>query len=349
VSSKITEMVDGVAVPVRHYPTFTAEDEAAAAAEIAGARWTALQAQGRSIVAAARGQHRRAVPITVTTADFAELAPLSFAAGRYFTVGEARHNAPVLVLNYQLAAELADPADPLSLIGRTVQVFGTPRTVIGILAREPGSREKTAFAPLRAARDVLAPEGHPRTPTLLVKAATVEEVTALRSNVEDWLARRYGRWEDRIEVVTQQQRLAQTAQGMLIFKLLMGAITGISLVVGGIGIMNVMLASVAERTREVGIRKAIGARSRDVLMQFLAEAVAISGLGSVAGMALGVTVASAITWFMRRSTNAGIHAVMTADTFAVAVLASVLVGLLFGTYPARRAAALAPIDAIGYE
>ena len=136
---------------------------------------------------------------------------------------------------------------------------------------------------------------------------------------------------------------------MLLFRLLMAAITGISLVVGGIGIMNVLLASVAERTREIGIRKAVGARRRDILLQFLAESVTITGVGSAFGTALGLGAAYAITAVMRAQTQAIIYAATTAQTLAISALMAVLVGVAFGCYPALRAARLAPIDAIHME
>jgi putative ABC transport system permease protein len=136
---------------------------------------------------------------------------------------------------------------------------------------------------------------------------------------------------------------------MLLFKLLMGAITGISLLVGGIGIMNVLLASVAERTREIGIRKAAGARRRDVLLQFLAESVAITGLGSVVGVLLGLGGAFGVTAIMRARADAPVYAAFSWGTVAVAVLAAVTVGVVFGIYPALRAARLSPIDAIRHE
>jgi putative ABC transport system permease protein len=136
---------------------------------------------------------------------------------------------------------------------------------------------------------------------------------------------------------------------MLLFKLFMGALTGISLLVGGIGIMNVLLASVIERTREIGIRKAAGAQHRHILLQFLSESVTISGVGSMIGIALGVGAAFGVTAVMRRMATAQIYAGFSLGTFLVAVIASVLVGLTFGLYPALRAARLSPIEAMYHE
>jgi putative ABC transport system permease protein len=190
----------------------------------------------------------------------------------------------------------------------------------------------------------------PIAPTMLLRAARVEEVGAVKAAAEDWLARRYERWSRRVRVETQLMRLEQAQRGLGQFKAFMGAITGISLLVGGIGIMNVLLASVTERTREIGIRKAAGARRRDVLLQFLAESVAISSFGSAIGLVLGFGGAWLIAALMRsRSQATGLYPSLSGTTLLIALLLAVSVGLIFGTYPARRAARLSPIDAIRHE
>jgi putative ABC transport system permease protein len=136
---------------------------------------------------------------------------------------------------------------------------------------------------------------------------------------------------------------------MQVAKLVMGAITGISLLVGGVGIMNVLLAAVVERTREIGIRKAVGARRRDILVQFLSESVAIAGAGSLLGVILGLAGAFAATAIIRARTEATLYAAFTWSSASVSALAAIVVGLAFGFYPALRAARLSPIDAIRHE
>jgi putative ABC transport system permease protein len=141
----------------------------------------------------------------------------------------------------------------------------------------------------------------------------------------------------------------QLTQALLVFKILMGAITGVSLLVGGVGIMNVMLAAVIERTREIGVRKAMGARNRDILVQFLAESVAITSTGAAMGVLLGLGIAFLAAAIMRLQTQAPVHAAVTLSTVLVAAVASVIVGITFGLYPALRASRLSPIDAIRHE
>src|SRR5687768_1493563 len=137
-------------------------------------------------------------------------------------------------------------------------------------------------------------------PTITALSATVEQTQALKQRIEQMFAARDTAWGRQYQVTTNETRLEQLSRGILMFKLFLGAITGISLLVGGIGIMNVLLSSVTERTREIGIRKAAGARDRDIKRQFLAESVAISAVGSAIGLALGVSGAFAITTAIRR-------------------------------------------------
>ncbi len=223
------------------------------------------------------------------------------------------------------------------------------RVVIGVLAAGAGEQVGTAYVPLQGQGDALYPTPTPRAPVLILRARSLEEVTPVQEGTERWLAQRYGDWKKVARVESNRARLDQVAQGMLLARLFMGAITGISLLVGGIGIMNVLLASVTERTREIGVRKAVGASRGDILVQFLAESVTISGMGSALGAALGLAGAFGVTAFMRHQTRADIYAAFTWPTVLVCAVAALTVGLVFGLYPALRASRLSPIDAIRHE
>jgi putative ABC transport system permease protein len=177
----------------------------------------------------------------------------------------------------------------------------------------------------------------------------VEDVPALKAVVERSVAARPD-WVGRAHVEAHgPERLKQVAQGILIFKMLMGAFTAISLVVGGIGITNVLLASLLERTREIGIRKAVGARRRDLVLQFVAESVAIALGGAIVGAGLGIAGAMAVTALIRARTEAQMFAALTWQTVAVSAGAALAVGVLAGVYPALRASRLTPMDAIQRE
>ena len=344
---QLSEEIDGQSVPRNDYPVFTTDD-AAELRRLPGIADVSLTLQGTTVAEGPAG-NRRPVTVVASLASHAEFQQLAFAGGRYFTEVEAERNTPVTVLSHKLARDLTADGRAERLIGTMVRLNGEPRRVIGVLESFRGERARLAYVPLRSARSVLPPSGRPRAPALFLKAETVEGVPGVQAAGEDWLARRYGRWEGRVKVETSAARLEQVRRGMNTFKLFLGAITGISLVVGGIGIMNVLLASVTERTREIGVRKALGARPRDVLMQFLAESVAIAGMGSGIGVVIGVTAAFGITALVRARSEAQLYAAFSGQSLLVVVLAALLVGVAFGIYPALRASRLSPIDAIRHE
>jgi putative ABC transport system permease protein len=304
----VSEEIDGRAVPRNDYPVFTPA-HAAEVAELPGVSGVSLAVAGSAVVEGLRGARRAAV-IEATLADDAEFRRLDFAAGRYFTAVEAARNTAVVVLSHLLAEDLAPGRTAEALVDQTVRVNGEPRRVIGVLAAYRGERKRQAYVPLRGSRSALPPADRPRAPTLMIKAEAVESVAATMARAQDWLGRRFGRWEGRVKVETSAARLEQVRRGMATFKLFLGAITGISLVVGGIGIMNVLLASVTERTREIGVRKAIGARPRDIMVQFLAESVTISGAGSAIGLVIGIGAAFGVTALVRARGGAPLYAAL---------------------------------------
>jgi putative ABC transport system permease protein len=272
--------------------------------------------------------------------------------GRLFTRDELEQGASVAIIGYKLAAELTVERPTDSAIGTELVCQGQAVRIIGIQESVIGERYLSVVVPLPRADAHMAPSTTPRARTLALNAARVEEVAAVKAKAEAWADRRHPEWRAKQQVAiasTGLDRLLAMNQGILIFKILMGAFTAISLIVGGIGIMNVLLASVAERTKEIGVRKAAGARRRDIVVQFLAESVVISLAGAIIGAVLGIVGAYLVAWIMRTRTLAQVYAAVTWQTLAVAMGAAILIGLIFGTYPALKAARLSPVDAMRYE
>ncbi len=287
-----------------------------------------------------------AVATLPSTAEFTGVDP---AYGRFLISTDIRDDSLVAVVSHSMATALSGDSTAVGILGEHIELRGAPYRVVGIMgSRGPGDSPQ-AFVPYSAESQARLTGDQQRIPSLAVKALSIEDVDEVRVMVEAWLEERYGPVDEHFTVSNPQQRLAQARQAMLVFKLAMGAITGISLLVGGIGIMNVLLASVNERTREIGIRRATGARSTEILIQFLSESVVVTGVGSILGVALGMAVAFSATGLIRYLTEAELYATFRWASVAIAVAAAVLVGLVFGIYPARKAAALSPIDAIRHE
>ena len=349
ITPRTSTVVAGRTIPLSGYPVLTAEDAERAKSEVPGVAQYALTLTGSAPV---EYLDRRATALlTLSTASLADFTTLEVLGGRFFTPSEVIHSAPVIVLGHRLAEELAGGRDALWLIGRAIKVSGRRREVVGVLAPPAIGPEPdlAAFAPIRGGESLLDPTPDHKVPTLRLKAHSIEAVEALRTQVLNWLAEQYGTRVEKLNVEVGTQRLENTRQAMLLTKLLLGSLAGLILAVGGIGIMNVLLAAVAERTREIGIRKAVGARRADIQTQFLVESVTVTGAGSVIGFVVGIILAQAGTAVFRLWAHAPIYPVMHVYTGLLAAGSAITVGLVFGTYPARRAAELSPVDAIARE
>jgi putative ABC transport system permease protein len=346
---RAADTINGRVITFRRGPEFTHRDAAAARAEVPGVAGQMVTISGMSRVV-----HRdRSAPtlLTLSSADLAEFSTLPLAAGRFYTDAEVARGARVIVLGEALARELGAPRDPLWLIGRTVRVASVRLEVIGIVApvSHGSNRDFAAFAPLKGSLSTFGVAGVASSSKLHLKARSIEAVDTLHAAVVDWLNERYGRAASSLQVSVANEQLANTRKAMLLTKLLLGMLVALILGVGGIGIMNVLLAAVAERTREIGIRLAVGARARDIQAQFLVESMIVTGAGAIAGIAIGLVLAFAGTAVFRHFLGSDIHPVMSVGTALLAVSSSAAVGLLFGTYPARRAASLTPMEAIARE
>jgi len=336
---RTTEEIDGIQVQKSSYPTIAPRQVQQLQQEL-GRRAVVTMALVRGSQVGLPNGRTAGVVLTGTTPSALAVSGDSLLAGRFI---EAADTAGV-VLTTVVAEKLDSLGAPAALVGRTMLVDGTPASVIGVVRpRRRGT--PTVYTPL----DAPLVAGRVRRPAvLLAKATQIEDVPALRAQLADWLAREFGSADD-FDIVTNDARVGQAQRGVRLFKLVMGAITGISIVVGGIGIMNVLLVSITQRTREIGVRRATGARRRDIMIQFLAESVAISGAGSFLGLVLGFATIFAVVPIVRRLTEVPFQAGFSLSTVVVAVVAAIAVGVLFGTYPAWRAANLSPVDAIRHE
>jgi putative ABC transport system permease protein len=261
----------------------------------------------------------------------------------------------VVVLGGEVAKDLFGSANP---IGQRVKMKGLRFTVIGVLEPKGGaimgiSLDNIAVTPITTFQTKLftsrTATGEDAVQSISVKLANPEVIDQVRDEIEAILRKRHRLTEDEkgdFAIVSQEQILGIFTQITGVFTIFLGAIAGISLLVGGIGIMNIMLVSVTERTREIGIRKAVGAKRRDILIQFLIEAAMLSLLGGGIGI-IGGSMLSFIVSHLQFS-GITIHAVVSADIIILAVSVSAIIGLASGIYPAMRAARLNPIDALHY-
>jgi len=282
-------------------------------------------------------------------------------SGDFFTDSDMNLAAQVCILGSATASALYGDADPVGQTLQFRQVFGTGPfararvvnfKIVGVLDTKGTTfgfnRDDQILVPTTTAQRVL--EGRTTTvDTIVIKAVSNDAMNETTEDVRNILLQRHKISDPAnadFTVTNQNDTLAALANITGTFTLLLGAIGGISLLVGGIGIMNIMLVTVNERTREIGIRKAVGARRLDILEQFLIEAIALTGLGGVLGITLGWSITEAIKRIPQAS---GIVLVITIGTVAIAVGVSVGIGIIFGLYPAMRAARLHPIQALRYE
>jgi putative ABC transport system permease protein len=296
-----------------------------------------------SATVVANGQSYSPGEFVGTTPDYATAHSYRVATGTGLTTADVTRHRRVIVIGPTVLSNLFAGQNP---VGQTVQVNGVGFQVVGVTAPKGSNgvqdADDIAIAPITAVQDTLT--GYGPVNSITVQAQSRGQLNAAEAEITSILDQRHriaNAASSDFRVINQGTILAASNSTSQVFTTLLGAVAAISLLVGGIGVMNIMLVSVTERTREIGIRKAVGARRTDVLAQFISEALLVSILGGLTGVVVGLAGS--------QFTIAGVHPEIAAYSIFLAFGAAVLTGVFFGTYPASRAAALRPMEALRFE
>lgn len=274
------------------------------------------------------------------SASYADVRDLEVSSGRYFTEDEVDNRRMVAVIGETVIEELFNGGNP---IGEKIMIKGQPMQIIGVLESKGSSMGRDSDdviqIPITIAQRI---SGSKDVNTIYLKAKSADDASLAVAHVTAIFDSKYQR-EDQIRVFSQDEMLETVNQTTQTFTIMLAAIAGISLLVGGIGIMNIMLVSVTERTREIGIRKALGAKKKDILSQFLIESIFLSVSGGVIGIIMGVITSKLISTMAQWSTVISVTSILISFSFSLGV------GLFFGVFPAYKAANLDPIEALRHE
>ena len=329
--------------------SLTEADAQAIALEVEGVVVAAPSLRGTGQVVA--GNANWATQYFGTTNDYLIARDWPLAAGRAFESQELASAGKVAIIGQTVATQLFGDADP---IDQTIRVRKVPLTIIGVLDRKGQNslgqdQDDIVLMPISTARNRVLGQAQGRQKrigSMSIKVADGVDMKQVEERMKDLLRQRLRVQpgaDDPFTVRNLTELLQTQEAASRVLTLLLAAVAGVSLLVGGIGIMNIMLVSVTERTREIGLRMAVGARGRDILKQFLTEAVTLSMIGGLAGIIIGVAASFAVGYFANWNTD------ITPQSIALAVGFSATIGVFFGFYPARKAAQLLPIEALRYE
>ena len=329
--------------------TLSEDDAAALPREIPEIEVAAPQLRGGGQVVF--GNSNWSTQILGVTPDYLVAREWDVVSGRPFTETDVDGAAKVVLIGQTVARTLFGESDP---VGETIRIRNVPHQVVGLLDRKGQSmigqdQDDVVLIPISTARKRVLGGQQVRARnvgTITVKVRQGADVASAEQQMRDLLRQRHKlqpNQEDDFFVRNLSEVLSAQEASSKVLAILLAAIASVSLVVGGIGIMNIMLVSVTERTREIGLRMAVGAKARDILTQFLVEAVTLSLIGGLVGIVLGAIASIAVGRFAGWRTEMGVGAVLLAFGFAAAV------GVFFGFYPARKASKLVPIDALRHE
>lgn len=291
--------------------------------------------------------------ISGVTPDYATVRNMELAEGEFINEEQILGRMSVVVIGPETAKTIFGHAD--GVVGETIRIEGQPFRVIGVTVAKGGgafgSEDNAAYIPFTTAQARLIKKStRDEVDVIFIQAISAEAVPSASDEVSDIIRQRHRTpiGIDDFTVFTQQDFLStfETITGVL--TIFLGGIAGISLLVGGIGIMNIMLVSVTERTREIGLRKALGARKKDILLQFLTESSLLSLIGGVIGIMFGWLIAF-IVGKVATATGNNFTPIVGTDAILLSTSFSAIIGLFFGIYPASRAANLEPVEALRYE
>ena len=329
--------------------TITIDDAAAIAREVPAVQVAAPSVRGTAQVV--YGNLNWATGVQGVTPDYLEARDWPLLDGRSFTPEDVDGATKVVLMGQTTAVNLFGDGDP---IGQIIRVKNVPFTVVGLLSRKGQNswgqdQDDIILVPLSTAKKKVlgASRSNPRAVgSISIKIRPDEDMVEAESQIRSLLRQRHRvqPMQDDDFILRNLAEILQTQEeSSKVMTYLLAAIASVSLLVGGIGIMNIMLVSVTERTREIGLRMAVGARGRDILAQFLVEAVTLSLIGGLIGIALGLGGSSAISYFAEWRTVVAPQSIAVAFCFAAAI------GIFFGFYPARKASRLDPIESLRYE
>jgi putative ABC transport system permease protein len=327
--------------------TLTQDDANAIASQVQSVQAIASEVSGRYQITA-KGTNTNTT-VDGVTSSYPAIRNVAIDQGSFISDSQNQSLAKVAVLGPTTMTDLfGDTAQPSDAIGQTIRIKGMEFKVIGVTVSKGGSGFNNAddiiYIPVQSAERFLS--GNQYLTTIDVQASNASAMSQVQSDVTDLLLNRHHISDPTaadFSVLNQADILASAGAITGTLTLLLGAIAGISLVVGGIGIMNMMLTTVTERTKEIGLRKAIGAQNKDISMQFLAEAIALTCIGGIIGIVLGSGISLAV------NASGVVHTTISLGAIALAFGVSAAIGIVFGYYPARKAAMMNPIEALRYE
>jgi putative ABC transport system permease protein len=328
-------------------PTLTVDDAEAILTEVPSVKYATPALPG--VAQVIYGNQNWSTSIMGTMPEMLDIRDWPVISGRSFTQQDVNGAAKVCLLGMTVTGNLFGGIDP---VGQIIRIKNVPFTVVGVLSYKGQSargqdQDDTVIVPLTTAQKRLFGMQFPGMVRLImVQAKEPEMMKEAENQINVLLRQRHritGNQDNDFTVRNLSEIMAAAQQSADVMSLLLGAIASISLIVGGIGIMNIMLVSVTERTREIGIRIAVGAKSRDILLQFLIESLVLSLIGGILGIAIGVGGTYVLSTFTQWPTLLSIRAILLAFLFAGTV------GVFFGFYPARKASLLDPIEALRFE